>query len=429
MILHLDLSTGASGDKMFGALLELSEELGVCSLEEVAVKAQALLPEVSVARMPVTTGGVLGTHMVVNYHDHPIEELGLTSHDSAAHSHRHWSDIKALIAEAAERDLVSKAVADRALRVFTRVATAEAKVHGVELNKVHFHEVGAADSIIDILFNSYLLECLRPTAVYATPLALGNGTFICAHGELPVPAPATAEILMNSNVPVYASSHQGELTTPTGSALVAEFVTQFAPLPCSRPLAVGYGAGTRTVEGAANVLRVIAAEPAVLSGVEAQETAGLMVEGVTLLSCNLDHLSAESLAFACEELLSEGALDVWQESITMKKGRLATKLEVLVKPDEASRLSRRIIELTGSLGVRAQYLERTVIKREVITLETPYGPMPFKAAELGVPSERRHWIRPEHDAVAALARKRAVSYNELYEELQALAEAALQKSG
>jgi len=403
LILHLDLSTGASGDKLLGALLELCEQQGLASFDELASKAQQLLPGVVLKRERVKRQGIAATHF-------SVEERGA--------EHRHWSEIRELIEGAGAQGLVSTAASELAIRVFTRIAEAEAQVHGVPVEKVHFHEVGAADSIIDILFNSFLLSQLNPNAVYATPLALGSGTVICAHGELPVPAPATAEILANSTVSVYSSSHEGELTTPTGAALVREFVTSFAPLPCSRPRAIGYGAGSREIPGAANVLRAISAEPAPLAGLKTREDEQLIVEGVTQLECNLDHISAEALAFACEELLAAGALDVWQEPITMKKGRLALKLVALTKPEQATPLTQKIIELTGSLGVRSNYLERTIIPRKVVTLNTPYGPVPYKAAETGSPTNRTHWLRPEHDAVAHLAREQGLDYLTLYTELQ-----------
>ena len=189
-------------------------------------------------------------------------------------------------------------------------------------------------------------------------------------------------------------------------------------MPCSYPLAIGYGAGSREIPGAANVLRAISAEPAPLAGLGAREDEQLAVEGVTQLECNLDHISAEALAYACEELLAAGALDVWQEPITMKKGRLATKLVALTRPEQATPLAQKIIELTGSLGVRSNYLERTIIPRTVVILETPHGPVPFKAAEAGSPESRTHWLRPEHDAVARLSREKDLDYLTLYTELQ-----------
>ena len=438
MILHLDLSTGASGDKLLGALLELCESLGLTSFAELNQKVRQLLPNVNLERRQVERAGIAATHLTVavdqhDQHEHEYEHKHEYQHDNSQHNqhshshnqHRHWAGIRALINTAADADIISTDVAALAIRVFERVAASEAKVHNTTPEQVHFHEVGADDSIIDIVFSSFLLDLLAPSAVYATAMALGSGTVISEHGELPVPAPATAEILAGTNtarqIPVYTSSHTSELTTPTGAALIAEFVTAFTALPCSSPLACGYGAGSRELQGAANVLRAIAAEPTSLAGLEAQPEQQLFIEGVTQLECNLDHISPEAAAEAAEELLIAGALDVWQEPIMMKKGRLAIKLVLLTKPELASQLAQKTIELTGSLGVRCSYLERTVIPRRTVVLETPYGPVPYKAAEMGSPSNRRYWLRPEHDAVAAIARAQALNYLDLYSELQALA--------
>jgi uncharacterized protein (TIGR00299 family) protein len=297
------------------------------------------------------------------------------------------------------------------------LAEAEAEAHGVALEQVHFHEVGAADSILDIVGCSFLLDALRATRFFATPLALGNGTVQSEHGELPVPAPATAHLICG--LPVYASSQQGELTTPTGAALARVFITDWAPLPPMTPLAIGYGAGSRDLPGAANVVRIIAGEAASLTGFSEQD--GFIVEGCVLLETNIDHLAPEALAFACEELLRAGALDVWQESITMKKGRLAIRLSVLSQASEAQRLAEAVSALTGSLGVRGSYVERTVAPRTMVTLETRFGPVPFKAAKIDAPVGRISWLRPEHDAVAALARQHGLDYNALYRELARLA--------
>lgn len=417
-ILHLDLSTGASGDKLLAALLVINEKLELTSFEELKDKAQAILPEVHIEREMVVRGGVSAAHISVI--------------DSHQHHHRTWRDIQLILKDAASNGIVSDNAVTLALKVFERIALAEASVHGVAPEDVHFHEVGAADSIIDVLFNSFLLECIKPSAVYATPLALGNGTVFCAHGELPVPAPATAEILAGSGVPVYASSHEGELTTPTGAALIAEFVSRFVPLPCSEPLACGYGAGSRQLEGAANVVRIICATPAPLAGISVEEEGQLLVEGVIHLACNIDHLSPEALAFACEELLAYGALDVWQESITMKKGRLASKLQLLVKPEQASEFAQKTIALTGTLGIRSTYLERATIAREVRVLATPYGPVSFKCAQIntldssGAEQEQNLCLRPEHEDIARIARERDLSYSDVQEELVLFAERSMQ---
>jgi uncharacterized protein (TIGR00299 family) protein len=444
MILHLDFSTGASGDKLLGALLELCEVHGTATFADLERVGKALIPLVTITREHVVKGGIAATHLMVEEPSPPV---------------RHWHEIRTLIELAGDGaadktgpspaaaappavpspaaaappahhhsavtatppcPVLSPAAAALALRAFEAVAVAEATVHGRPLDHVHFHEVGGADSIIDIVGSSFLLDRLQPTAVYATPLALGNGTFVCAHGELPVPAPATARII--EGLPVYASSHEGELTTPTGAALAKAFVTHWAPLPPLAPTGLGHGAGSRDLPGAPNVVRVIAGEPVSLAGLGD----ALTVEGCVLLHTNIDHRTPEELAFACEELLAAGALDVWQEPITMKKGRLAVRVSVLCHAARAQELTQKTIALTGSLGVRSQYVERTVIPREAVTLDTPYGPVPFKAAAIDTPAARTAWLRPEHEAVAHIARAQGLDYHTLYEELSGLARARCQ---
>jgi len=399
MILHFDFSTGASGDKILGALLELCETRGCASFADVQRIAAALVPNVQVRREQVLRGGVRATHITVEEPAAPV---------------RHWHEIRALIEGSG---VLPQSACDLALSTFKAIAEAEAAVHGVAVEQVHFHEVGAADSIIDIVISSFLFDALSPEAVYASPLALGYGTFHCAHGELPVPAPATARLI--EGLVVMAGHHKGELTTPTGAALARAFVTNFEPLPACQPLALGYGAGTRELPHGVNVVRALLGKAVTTTG--GAPEGDFQVEGCVLLESNIDHLSPEALAFACEELLTAGALDVWQESITMKKGRLAVKLSALAYPPQAQRIAECIAELTGTLGVRSSYVERTVIPRTVIELETPYGVVPFKAAALASPSARTAWLRPEHDAVAALARSRGLNYNALYEELVACA--------
>ncbi|MDR3052448.1 MAG: nickel pincer cofactor biosynthesis protein LarC [Coriobacteriales bacterium] len=398
MILHADLSTGASGDKFMGALLELCERVGAARFEDLVRVGCALVPGISIQRTHPVKSGIRATHITIEEHNAPT---------------RTWHQIRALIEDAASAGVFSAGTRDRAIAAFAAVALAEAEVHGREPDHVHFHEVGGADSIVDIVGSSFLLEALAPTALYTTPLALGFGSFVCAHGQMPVPAPATARLI--EGLPVYAGAHGGELTTPTGAALARAFVTNWEPLPPIVPAATGYGAGSRDLAGAANVLRIIAGEPTTLAGLKARDA--YTIEGCTLLSTNIDHLSPEALAFACEELLAAGALDVWQEPITMKKGRLAVRLCTLVSPAKAQDFAEKIGALTGSLGIRGSYMERTIVPRSIITIDTAYGLVPFKAAELGAPIERRTWLRPEHEAVAAIARKHGLDYNELYEEL------------
>ncbi|MDR1422695.1 MAG: LarC family nickel insertion protein [Coriobacteriales bacterium] len=509
MILHFDFSTGASGDKMLGALLEVSEALGLAVWEDMCRVAASLLPGVTVKRTRVSASGIAATQIRVTEEHHA--------------PHRHWSDIRAMIEACPELDETARS---GALRAFEAVAHAEATVHDVDVDRVHFHEVGAADSIIDIVCTSFLMARLAqfaqptqatqfaqptqparhtgsaqparhtqpaqaarhigraPLTVYATPLALGNGTVLCAHGELPVPAPATAHLI--KGLPVYASVHEGELTTPTGAALARSFVTHWEPLPSVRPLACGYGSGTRTLAGAANIVRVLACECLEEGGARADsggattgkadsggattgesgpneatatEALDLALEGCALLETNIDHLSAETLAFVCEELMRAGALDVWQEPIVMKKGRLAVRLSALVAAGEGRTFAQRVMALTGTLGVRQRFVERFVAPREILTLETPYGLVPFKVARFVDPADLGDgddcddpdpacdssadvaetawlsfskastisWLRPEHDIVARIARERDLDYRLVYDKLTTCALKALDR--
>jgi len=406
MILHADFSTGVSGDKLLGALLELCEHCGVAGLSDLETVATALLPGITVQRERVIKSGIGASQMHVHEQDPPS---------------RNWQQIREMIATAAEAGTLSDNAAKLAVAVFSDIASAEARVHGVSIEHVHFHEIGAADSIIDIVGCCYLLDALAPTRFYATPLALGNGTIKCDHGELAVPAPATVQLI--KGLPVFASEHLGELTTPTGAALAANFITNWEPLPCMRPTMVGFGAGTMNLPGAANVVRVIAGEPTELSGSSddlCQDKGledGFTVQGCTLLETNIDHLTPEALAFICEELLKEGAFDVWQEPIVMKKGRLAVCLCVLCAATAAQTMSQSISAATGSLGVRSRYVERTIAPRKKVVLETSFGPVPFKVADISSPSESVSWLRPEYEAVAALAREHNLEFVELYDRL------------
>lgn len=437
MILHFDFSTGASGDKLLGALLEVCEQTGAATFASLQACAQALVPGVEVQRTRVSSGGIQATHIEVQEPDAPA---------------RHWRDIREMIAGVAAVGALSPAAVKLAELVFSDIAEAEAAVHGCSPEQVHFHEIGAADSIIDIVGSSLLFQALAPEAVYATPLAIGSGTVMCAHGELPVPAPATARLL--EGCVVFSGAHTGELTTPTGAALARHLVTNWEPLPGCRPLAVGYGAGSRQIPGAANVVRLLAGQAVSLAGggdgdggsndqysCIASDTVNgdadlattdaasrtspragqhLAIEGCVLLESNIDHLSPEALAFACEELLATGALDVWQEPITMKKGRLAVKLCVLAAPAQTERLAEEVAQRTGTLGIRRTYVERSVVPRQQVVLDTPYGPMPYKVARSLNPATAQHGLRPEHEAVARLARECGLDYNALYAELTQL---------
>jgi uncharacterized protein (TIGR00299 family) protein len=398
------------------------------------------VPGVRVERLALQQGGIQATGITVTEDDASV---------------RHWHEIRSFIERAGNRGILSTTATARSLEAFEAIARAEAAVHGRDIEHVHFHEVGAADSIIDICCSSFLMDRLAPEAVFATPLALGSGTVVCSHGELPVPAPATARLI--EGLPVYAGPHNGELTTPTGAALARTFVSAWEPLPCVRPQAVGYGGGSRTIPGAPNVVRALAGMRTGLAGLRgsvgdagddvedggdsgdgasgtppptgglggdpdasaesSNKSPGFILESCVLLETNIDHLSPEALAFACEELLAAGALDVWQEPITMKKGRLAVRLCVLASAGGAQGLAERVVTLTGSLGVRSSAVERICVPREVVTEDTRYGAVAFKTALVATPGGSVRLRRPEYEDVARIAREQGLDFNALYKEL------------
>jgi uncharacterized protein (TIGR00299 family) protein len=288
-----------------------------------------------------------------------------------------------------------------AVAAFGALAQAEATVHGTEIDDVHFHEVGAIDSIVDVVGVCAGLHALGVTALFATPVAVGSGTVETSHGTLPVPAPATALLLQGAAAPIVTGSASGELTTPTGAALLSACVERFSAMPPMTIGRIGYGAGTRDI-GVPNVCRIVLGEgPSAEDGAEG----GLAVESVTVLETNLDHLAPEELAFASEELLAAGALDVWQTPIVMKKGRLATMLSALVSAPDSALLAARMSELTGSLGVRVRPTERFVAARHIVEVATEWGPVRVKAGA--------GRLRPEHDDVARIARETGRSYSDV----------------
>jgi len=402
LVAYLDCSTGVSGDKFLGALLDAGATSGAFTAEHLQALLGELAPEARVTVQRVKS--------------HGISAIGIGVEAAEQPAHRHWRDIR----EALGRARLSETVRSHATSVFEALAQAEAAAHGCPVDDVHFHEVGALDSILDIVGVCAGLEALGVQSLIASPVATGWGTVDTSHGILPVPAPATAALLIGMPIvpgpPRRDGSSPGELTTPTGAALLKVLASRFGVCPPLTPRLVGYGAGTRDI-GTPNVCRVVLGEtdpPAVR--VRAQE--------VTLLESNVDHISPEALAFAAEQLLAEGALDVWTTPIVMKKGRSAVTLNVLTAAGDdaaaspgATQLAERIVALTGTLGVRRTDLERFAAGRETRSIDTPYGPVRVKVAPEGVTPR----LRPEADDVARIARERGASFSAVERELSLLA--------
>ncbi len=398
LIAHLDCSTGVSGDKFLGALLDIGEATGQFTAEQLAATIATLAPEARLAVERVRSRGIAAVSV-------RVEAPGAST---AAPPHRTWATIRAMLEGAA----LPAPVRARALTAFGELALAEARVHGVVADDVHFHEVGALDSIADIVGVSAGIEALGIESISASVVAVGSGTIETSHGTLSVPAPATAELLTGvptvhgpqlSGAPEPGGARAaGELTTPTGAALLRACVSSYGTWPPMTPLASGYGAGTRDI-GVPNVCRIVLGRPA-------PQPEALAEEAVTLLETNLDHLSPEAVAVAAEQLLGEGALDVWTSPIVMKKGRSALILSLLVSPERVETFAERVVALTGTLGVRRRDFTRLVAPRECLVLETDYGPVRFKRGG--------GRLRPEADEVARIAAAEGRSYSDVEHELE-----------
>jgi uncharacterized protein (TIGR00299 family) protein len=384
---YLDCSTGVSGDKFLGALLDIGTATGSFTAGDLCAIATALAPEARVHVDAVNTHGIAAVGVRVDAAEQPV--------------HRSWPQIEELISAAELPERVRRS----SLAAFEALAGSEASVHGVAIEDVHFHEVGAIDSIVDVVGVCAGVDALGIDRLVASPVALGSGTVATSHGVLPVPAPATAILL--AGVPTLGGPVPGELTTPTGAALLSALCTGFGPMPALVTAHVGFGAGTRDI-GVPNICQLFVGDSVATGDRDAAEP-------VVLLETNIDHIPAEELAFAAEELLAAGALDVWQTPIVMKKGRSAIMLSVLVRPAEATAFAERVIALTGSLGVRREILERTVAGRESRTVQTPWGPALVK---LGAGR-----VRPEHDDVARIARDNSLPYRAVADEIVRIARA------
>lgn len=380
--LYINCFAGIAGDMFIGALLNLVPSPDV--LTEGIRKIKALEPEeYEVVIEKGIKNGIAG----INFDVH------LPHHHHHKHHHRHLSDIEAMIvsSELPERVKVGS------LRAFSMLAEAEAHVHGTTPDKIHFHEVGAVDSIIDVIGSFILVDALGWPRILCSSVNVGSGTVECAHGILPVPAPATEYLL--HGLPVFSSGSPMERTTPTGALLVKCLADGFSTLPSGKIIASGYGLGNRESEDMPNVLRVVMLE----SG---GESGGLVREKLTLLECNIDDMNPQDYESVSEKLFAAGALDVWTESIAMKKGRPGVKLCCLVVPEDTVKLARIILRHTTSQGVRLKEYDRLRLNWRLEEAETSLGKVRVKMTELDGETLRRV---PEYEDVKAIAESRELA--------------------
>lgn len=386
-ILYLDCGMGAAGDMLAAALFEL-----VPDKEEVLGTLNGLgLPGVTISLAPGEKCGITGSRFSVTVcgeeeHSHDHHEHDHHDHDHHDHEHPHHHSGMEDISHLVEHMTVSPKVRQDVRNVYEIIAQAESSVHGVPVNQIHFHEVGTLDALADITAVCLLMEKLSPEAVYASPVHVGSGHVHCAHGILPVPAPATAKIL--AGIPTYSGSIQGELCTPTGAALLKYFVTSFGPQPVMRVSGIGYGMGSKDFP-IANCLRVLLG-----SGEETGDT-------VAELTCNLDDMTGEEIGFAMEALLNAGALDVCTIPIGMKKCRPGVQLSLLCPMSERDRFVGLLFRHTTTLGIREAEKRRYTLDRR----EEVRNGIRWKIAQgYGVRREK-----PEYEDLASLARDEDIS--------------------
>lgn len=366
-IAYFDAFSGISGDMTVGALIDAG-----ASADAVIQSLNSLNAGASFEVEKTLRGGIRASKFHVHVPEWP------------AH-HRHLRHILQMI----DRSGIAPKAKTNAAAIFTRLGEAEAAVHGVEIQQVHFHEVGAADSIADIVGACVALDLLNIDEVHVSAVNVGSGTVKTEHGLLPVPAPATALLLAGK--PVYARGPEMELTTPTGAAIAATLGKSFGPLPSMKITSIGYGAGDRDFKQHANVLRVLVGE---------RRTAPESTV-VSILEANIDDSNPQVLGYALETLMGAGALDVTLSPLQMKKNRPGSLLTVIAKPEDQERLAQIVFAETSTLGLRIQTAERRVQEREVVTVETAFGPVRGKVSPQGT-------FAPEYEDCRAIAERTGV---------------------
>lgn len=407
--LYIECSMGAAGDMLMSALYELMDDE---QKETFVKKMNSLgLPGVRITPRSCATCGIWGTHMEVKVngeeeheHGHSHEELhgGGHGHDRP-HHHADPLHISELIGS---MDLPEE-VRDNAQQVYDAIAAAEAKAHGCPVEQVHFHEVGALDAVADVTGVCYAVYLLKPERIVASAVHVGSGTVRCAHGIMPVPAPATANLL--TDVPMYGGSIRGELCTPTGAALLVHFADSFGDMPVMSGTDIGIGIGTKQFEQA-NCVRMFLGET---SDTDVPDSGnGEIAE----LVCNIDDMTPEALAFAAEQLIGQGALDVYTTPGTMKKGRPGWELTVLCETERINETARNIMRETTTNGVRVRKCEKYFLEPGSATVQTEYGKVRMKTAKgFGIVH-----VKPEYEDTAAYARTAQISYREAYERILSL---------
>ncbi|PYV23434.1 MAG: nickel pincer cofactor biosynthesis protein LarC [Acidobacteria bacterium] len=388
---YLDCSSGVSGDMFLGALLDA----GLPAERLRAELRKIPLGDYEFKQSRVLRAGLAGTRVEIVVPEKQPE--------------RHLRDIEQLI----EGSALTKTAKERAIEVFGRIAEAEGKLHDKPAAKVHFHEVGAVDAIIDVAGACAGLELLEVSELVSSPLNVGGGRVEAAHGSLPVPAPATAELLRD--IPIYSSGVDAELVTPTGAALVVALARSFGPLPPMKVERIGYGAGARDLRGHPNLLRLflgrrieLGSQESGVGGEAANSDAG--EEIVSVLEANVDDMSPQLYGYLVERALAAGALDVTCSSIQMKKNRPGLEVSILCPPERSDALAQLLFDETTTIGLRIYEARRKVLDRELVTVETRYGAVRVKVARR---DGRVLNVAPEYEDCQRLAAEKSVPLKEV----------------
>ena len=388
-ILYIDATAGAAGDMILGALVDLGVPLGV-------VRDAA-------RRLPID-----GWTLSSRFRDvHGIRarkiRVGTPETGGEAGPHRTWRDVSRII----RGGRLTADVEQRALAIFRRLFEAEARVHGRALAEVHLHEAGAADALIDIVGTCAALAHLAPDRIVVSTMTTGSGRVRCRHGEYPVPAPATLELLRGA--PMVAGAGDGERLTPTGAAILTTIADTYGAAPAMTPDRIGYGAGDHDFPDRPNVVRMTIGRGVLPDGRPATDAHG-DDDRVVVVECAVDDATPQALAYAAERLFEAGALDVMTAAVTMKKGRVGHLLTILGRPADRERLVESLLRETTTIGLRWRFEHRVELEREIRTVTTPYGKIRVKIAKRDG-HELRAW--PEYEDCAAAARRADVALQEV----------------
>jgi len=378
-VAYFDCHSGISGDMILGALIDAGVKLQTLrkGLSSLGLKGY----ELKSRRIKRNLLSGIKVDVVLS---------------SKAHTHsRTFTGIERLL----KRSKLPKSVIEDSIEIFLRLGKAEAKVHRTQIDKIHFHEVGAVDSIVDIVGGVIGMQELNVGQVLASPLNTGEGTVKCEHGVLPVPAPATLELL--KGIPCYSSGIPYELTTPTGAAMIGFWAEAFQSMPLMKIQKSGYGAGSHVIEEHANLLRVIVGE-----------AEGKGSHKIVLVETNIDDMNPEFYDHIMEQLFSAGALDVFYTSVMMKKNRPAVKISVLAPPAKREAVSHILLTETSTFGIRFTEMDRIILDRQHLEVQTPYGKVAVKVGSLD--GQVMHYS-PEYDNCKQIARKKKIPVKTVYD--------------